>query len=66
MLNIRGVKVFTQDELLDNLATDISKNVGDNDWAEHIDMISGYVAAMIGESEHYVQGYLKKALRLER
>jgi hypothetical protein len=66
MLNIKGVKVYTQDELLDNLSIDISKNVGDNDWMEHIDMISGYVAAMINESEHYVQGYLKKALRLER
>jgi hypothetical protein len=66
MLNIRGEKIFTQTELMDNLAAYIDDSVGGQDQFDHIDHISGYVAGMIIESEHYVQGYLKKALRLER
>ena len=66
MLNIRGEKIFTQTELMDNLASYIDDNIGSNDHEEHAYMVSGYVAGMINESEHYVQGYLRKALRLER
>jgi hypothetical protein len=64
MLNIKGVKVYTQDELLDNLSAYIDDSVGGSDIEEHVVLISSYVAGMIGESENYVQGYLKKSLNL--
>jgi hypothetical protein len=66
MLNIRGEKIFTQTELLENLIEFLNRCVGDEDRETVVGIIYPYVAAMIGETEHYVQGYLKKALRLER
>lgn len=66
MLNIRGIKVYTQDELMDNLVIGIKTQTDEKDWQEHIDTASNYIADTIGESTHYVRGYLRKALRLER
>lgn len=66
MLNINGEKIFTQTELLENLTTYIEDSVGENDWEDHVYMMSGYVAAMIGNDEHYVRGYLRRALKLQR
>jgi len=66
MLNIRGEKIFTQTELMDNLVAYIDDAVAENVRELYINTIAAGIGGVINESEHYVQGYLKKALRLER
>jgi hypothetical protein len=66
MLNIRGVKVYTQDEILENLATGIRQHTDENDWQEHIDTASSYIADAIEESDLYVNKYLSVKLGLKR
>ena len=64
MLNIRGEKIFTQTELMENLVAYIDEGIAEHN--EVIDLIAPYIGGMINEDAHYVQGYLKKAIRLER
>ena len=64
MLNIKGEKIFTQTELLENLVRSIKQNIPDTLHDQHILLRSAEIGDMIGESEHYVQGYLRT--RLER
>jgi len=66
MLNIKGEKIFTQTELLENLTYSIKRTIPCALQDQHILMRAIEIGDMIGESKEYVQGYLKKALRLER
>lgn len=66
MLNINGEKIFTQTELMENLVKSIKFNIPDTLHDQHILLRSVEIGDMIGESEHYVRGYLRRALKLQR
>ena len=63
MINlVKGHRLMTGVEVLDNIAKYIKNYVGAQDWDSHIDDISGYLSAGIEWSEDEVSGYLKSRI----
>ena len=47
------------------LARYIRDMVGEQDWADHIDIASGYVAPVVNMTEHDVNSMLRRMLDIE-
>lgn len=58
-VNECGKNILGDVEVLKNITTYIRCNVGEQDWADHCDNVSGYIAAGIGWHEDEVMGYFR-------
>lgn len=54
--------IFGDVEILLNVAEYIRQNVGRQDWANHVEDISGYMAAGIGWERNEVVGFMNVTL----
>ena len=66
MLNINGVKIYTQTELLENMVRSIKRNIPFALQSQHVLLRAAEIGDIIGESKEYVMGYLSKSLGLRR